>query len=143
MRLGVAYKNEHINAFYRAYLPMVTMHERGHEIVEVHQERGRSLPVEQLLECDVVHIHRLMLVDDADDCVARLREAGVAVGFDDDDDLAAAPQELESVIVTGRSRARGATSNACSPAHPRRTCSRRRAKRSPIASKLPAPPTCT
>jgi hypothetical protein len=99
MRLGFVYKNEQINAFYRAYLPMVTMHERGHQVVEVLQERGRPLPVEQLVECDHVHIHRLLLTDDADDCLARLHAAGVAVGIDDDDDVGAAPPELEPLLI--------------------------------------------
>ncbi len=101
MKLGVAYINEQVNSFYRAYLPMMAMQERGHEVVEVLQERGRPLPVEQLLDCELVHIHRLLLTDDHDDCVARLRAAGVAVVLDDDDDSGAAPPELERFIAPG------------------------------------------
>ena len=101
MRLGAVYKNEHINAFYRCYLPMATLIERGHEVVEVLQERGTPLPVERLLDCDLVHIHRLMLAEDDDDCVARLRAAGVAVSCDDDDNVAAAPPELGPLVREG------------------------------------------
>jgi len=101
MKLGVAYINEQVNSFYRAYLPMVAMHERGHEVVEVLQQRGTPLPVERLADCDLVHIHRLLLTDDDEDCVARLRAAGVAVGFDDDDDTAAAPPEVERFVAEG------------------------------------------
>jgi len=101
MRLGVAYINEQVNAFYRAYLPMAAMLERGHEVVEVLQERGRPLPVERFADCDLVHIHRLLLTDDDEDCVARLRAAGVAVGFDDDDDTAAAPPAVERFVAAG------------------------------------------
>jgi glycosyltransferase involved in cell wall biosynthesis len=101
VRLGVVYINEQINSFYRAYLPMLAMQERGHELVEVLQERGTPLPVEQLRGCELVHIHRLLLTEDDDDCVARLRAAGVAVGFDDDDDTAAAPPEVERYVAPG------------------------------------------
>lgn len=101
MKLGAVYINEQVNAFYRMYLPMTAMQERGHQIVEVLQERGRPLPVERLADCDLVHIHRLLLTDDDDDCVARLRDAGVAVGFDDDDDTGAAPPELEPLVAAG------------------------------------------
>ncbi len=101
MRLGAVYTNERVNAFYRMYLPMMAMLERGHEVVEVHQRRGTPLPVAQLAECDLVHVHRLQLMDDDDDCVARLRDAGVAVGFDDDDDSSAAPAEIESMVPAG------------------------------------------
>jgi len=101
MKLGVAYINEQVNSFYRAYLPMLAMRDRGHEVVEVLQERGTPLPVERLLDCDAVHIHRLLLTEDGDDCVERLREAGVAVCFDEDDDTAAAPAEVARFIAEG------------------------------------------
>jgi glycosyltransferase involved in cell wall biosynthesis len=101
MKLGMAYINEQVNSFYRMYLPMTAMHERGHEVVEVLQERGTPLPVERLLDCELVHVHRLLLTEDDDDCVARLREAGVAVGFDDDDDSGAAPPELAALVAEG------------------------------------------
>jgi len=101
MKIGVAYINEQVNSFYRAYLPMLAMHERGHEVVEVLQARGTPLPVERLADCEIVHIHRLLLTEDDDDCIARLRAAGVAVAFDDDDDTAAAPPELERFVAEG------------------------------------------
>jgi glycosyltransferase involved in cell wall biosynthesis len=101
MRLGVVYIPEQVNAFYRAYLPMVALHERGHQVVEVLQRRGTPLPVAELARCDAVHIHRLLLTEDDDDCVARLRDAGVAVCLDDDDDSEAAPPELEGLVAEG------------------------------------------
>lgn len=99
MRLGAVYMPEQINAFYRLHLPMMALRERGHEVVEVLQERGVPLPIAQLADCDLVHAHRLLLTEDADDCVARLQEAGAAVGFDDDDDSEAIPPELEALAV--------------------------------------------
>jgi glycosyltransferase involved in cell wall biosynthesis len=101
MKLGAVYISEQVNAFYRMYLPMMAMHERGHQIVEVLQQRETPLPIERLVDCDLVHIHRLLLTEDDDDCVARLREAGVAVGFDDDDNTGAAPPELERFVAEG------------------------------------------
>jgi glycosyltransferase involved in cell wall biosynthesis len=101
VRLGAVYISEQINAFYRMYLPMMAMIERGHQVVEVLQERGTALPVEQLADCDLVHIHRLLLTADDDDCVARLKDAGAAVGFDDDDITEAAPDELGAFIAEG------------------------------------------
>ncbi|HEX4806982.1 MAG TPA: hypothetical protein VFU94_13880, partial [Conexibacter sp.] len=101
MRLGAVYINGQVNAFYRMYLPMTAMQRRGHEIVEVLQERGTPLPVERLVDCDLVHIHRLLLMDDDDDSVERLRAAGVAVGFDDDDNTGVAPPELERFVAEG------------------------------------------
>lgn len=101
MKLGAVYISGQINAFYRVYLPMLALQERGHEVVEVLQERGRPLPIETLADCDFVHIHRLLLTDDEDDCVARLKDAGVVVGFDDDDNSEAAPPELEALIAEG------------------------------------------
>jgi len=101
MKFGAVYTNEQINAFYRVYLPMMAMQQRGHEILELLQERGGRLPIEQLADCDLVHIHRLQFAEDDDDSIARLREAGVAVGFDDDDSRAAAPPELERFVPEG------------------------------------------
>lgn len=101
MRLGAVYSNGHVNAFYRVYLPMLTLREHGHEIVEVFQERDRALPLEDLRHCDLVHIHRPLLRYEDVDFVGRLQEAGVAVGFDEDDNSEAAPQELEGIVAEG------------------------------------------
>jgi hypothetical protein len=100
MRLGAVFREGRANAFYRMYLPMLALQARGHEIVVVPHEGERPLPLEQLLSCDLVHIHRPLLAAH-DDCVARLHDAGVAVGFDDDADNGAAPDELESLLPPG------------------------------------------
>lgn len=101
MKLGAVYIREQVNAYYRIFLPMMALRERGHEIVELWQERGTPLPVEQLAGCDLVHVHRLLLTEDDDDCLARLRDTGAAVGFDDDDNTGAAPDELEHYVAEG------------------------------------------
>lgn len=101
MKIGAVQAPDNVNAIYRVLLPMMALQERGHEIVQVFQRRGEPLAIEELVDCDVVHIHRLMLVDDDDDCVDRLRDAGVPVVVDDDDDTASAPPEVEALVAPG------------------------------------------
>lgn len=101
MKIGAVQSPDNVNAVYRVLLPMMAMQERGHEIVQVFQRRGVPLDVEPLLDCDVVHIHRLLLVDDQDDCIDRLRAAGVPIVLDDDDDSAAAPPEVAALVAPG------------------------------------------
>jgi glycosyl transferase family 1 len=102
VRLGAVYIREMWqNSFYRVVCPMMAMQERGHEVIEVHQRRRTPLPVDTLRTCDLVHIHRLLVTEDDDDCIERLRDAGVAVTFDDDDNTGEAPPELEDLLGNG------------------------------------------
>lgn len=101
MRLGAVYAERSANAAYRVVMPMMALQQRGHEVVGVVQQRGRRLPIEQLVGCDLVQMHRLILEDDEDDTVQRLRRAGVLVSFDDDDDSSEAPDELEGIVEDG------------------------------------------
>ncbi|HEX4806983.1 MAG TPA: glycosyltransferase [Conexibacter sp.] len=94
MRLG-AVGQDGANAYYRLVLPLMAMRERGHEIVHVVQEYKRVIDVRPLLGCDVVHIHRPALLYDDGDVVTRLLEAGVTVGFDEDDNVIDMPEGLE------------------------------------------------
>jgi hypothetical protein len=90
MRLGVAWI-PCSNANYRALFPVVAMKRRGHQIV-LPADNGGEANFGRLAGCDVVHVYRR-----ADDQTRRvLRELaghGVAVTFDNDDDLAALPRE--------------------------------------------------
>jgi hypothetical protein len=97
MKLGAVY-TESVNALYRMVMPMTAMERLGHVVVECKQQRGKRLAIRELAECDLVHIHRLRLVDDDDDCVALLREAGCAVSFDEDDDMGAGTPEIEAIV---------------------------------------------
>lgn len=101
MRLGAVYADNSVNALYRVVMPMMMLQQRGHDVYAVVQERGKRLPIEELVGCDLVQMHRLFLTDDADDTVQRLRRSGVLVSFDDDDDSAATPDELETIVAEG------------------------------------------
>lgn len=94
MRLG-AVGQDGANAYYRLLLPLMAMRERGHDVVHVEQEYKRVIDVRPLLGCDFVHIHRPALLYDDGEVVTRLLEAGVTVGFDEDDNVIDMPLGLE------------------------------------------------
>lgn len=85
---------EGANGLYRIVFPMMAMEARGHEVVAVEQEYRKPLAIESLAGCDLVHLHRPVMLDDEGAAVARIREAGALVGFDEDDDIGAFPREL-------------------------------------------------
>lgn len=94
MRLG-AVAQEGANGYYRLLLPVMAMRERGHEVVQVVQEYKRVIDIGPLAGCDLVHIHRPAILYDDGDVVTRLLERGIAVGFDEDDNVVDAPLGLE------------------------------------------------
>jgi glycosyltransferase involved in cell wall biosynthesis len=94
MRLG-AVAQEGPNGYYRLLLPLMAMRERGHEIVHVEQEYKRVIDIQPLIGCDLVHIHRPAILYDDGDVVTRLLERGIAVGFDEDDNVVDMPLGLE------------------------------------------------
>jgi len=94
MRFG-AVGQDGANGYYRLTLPQMAMRERGHDIVHVEQEYKRVIDVTTLLGCDFVHIHRPALLYDDGDVVTRLLDAGVTVGFDEDDNVLDMPLGLE------------------------------------------------
>ncbi len=96
MRLG-AVGQDKANAYYRLLLPLMAMRERGHEVVQVVQEYRRVIDVRPLLGCDFVHIHRPALLYDDGEVVTRLLDAGIVVGFDEDDNVIDMPEGLEEV----------------------------------------------
>jgi hypothetical protein len=94
MRLG-AVAQESANGYYRLQLPLMAMRERGHEIVQVEQEYKRVIDIRPLIGCDLVHIHRPAILYDEGDVITRLLERGIAVGFDEDDNVVDMPLGLE------------------------------------------------
>jgi hypothetical protein len=94
MRLG-AVAQEGANGYYRLLLPLMAMRERGHDVVHVEQEYKRVIDIQPLVGCDLVHIHRPALLYDDGDVVTRLLERGIAVGFDEDDNVVDMPLGLE------------------------------------------------
>jgi hypothetical protein len=85
------------NAFYRLLLPLMAMQERGHDIVHVVQEIGTPIDIAPLRGCDHVQIHRPALLYDDGAVVTRLLDAGISVGFDEDDNILDAPEGLEEL----------------------------------------------
>lgn len=81
-----------VGAAYRAELPMRALAERGHraELI-VWDQRDAPPPFEQLRQADVVHMWRLFRAP-ARRLATALREAGVAVVFDNDDDMTRVPK---------------------------------------------------
>lgn len=89
MRIGVAWAPGQ-NAEYRAYLPVKGMERRGHQVVWPRNSNGELDP-RRLTGCDLVHVFRR---SDAATWrgVSELLHRGVAVTFDNDDDLTDLPR---------------------------------------------------
>jgi hypothetical protein len=96
MRLG-AVAQEGANGYYRLLLPMMALRERGHEVVHVVQEYKRVIDIAPLAGCEHVHIHRPALLYDDGEVVTRLLDAGISVGFDEDDNVVDMPLGLEEI----------------------------------------------
>ncbi len=85
MLLGFIIEPENANSNYRVTIPMRALADRGHVILRL-DDISEDMPLRQLLECDLVHCFR------RHDRLADLRELsrrGVAVSFDNDDDISA------------------------------------------------------
>jgi glycosyltransferase involved in cell wall biosynthesis len=81
-----------VGGAYRAELPLRALGEAGHR-AEFHlwDQRDAPPPFEQLRQADVVHMWRLYR-GPARQLATALREAGVAVIFDNDDDMTRVPK---------------------------------------------------
>ncbi|HMJ04571.1 MAG TPA: hypothetical protein VK506_16635 [Conexibacter sp.] len=90
MRIGLLSDPELVNSNYRAYQPLAAVARRGRH--EVHRNfSDRALGSEVLLRSDVVHIHRIATPDTLQ-LIRRLRDAGVGVVWDNDDDVMSLPR---------------------------------------------------
>lgn len=87
------------NGHYRAILPMSALASQGHQVIGL-SASARAPPYAQVRGSDVLHIHRYV-----DRNIERLvRDAnshGVAVSWDEDDDLAATPKETKAYKAVG------------------------------------------
>jgi len=90
VRIGLLSDPELVNSNYRAYQPLAAVARRGgHEVLRTFEDR--PLSAQQLLSCDVVHVHRG--ADRGMRALARrLRDAGIGLVWDNDDDVAALPR---------------------------------------------------
>lgn len=90
MRIGILRDDTIVNSLYRTAIPMRALEARGHD-VRWNCKGSSAFDTKQLLSCDVVHIHRYF-DRDAQRLAASLRDAGVAIWWDNDDDVTAAPR---------------------------------------------------
>jgi glycosyltransferase involved in cell wall biosynthesis len=90
MRITLISDPDLVNSNYRAYQPMQVLSRQGHDVEFNRLGEARFQPA-RLLASDVVHIHRY-----ADPellaMVERLRDAGVGIVWDNDDDIMAIPR---------------------------------------------------
>jgi glycosyltransferase involved in cell wall biosynthesis len=96
MKLGVIYTTEVHNSMYRAVWPAEAFQRRGgHQIELVKYSGDGPIQASRLRDCDVVHVYRR-----ADrtviKCVDALLAQGIAITYDNDDDVRLAPKESES-----------------------------------------------
>lgn len=100
MRLALIYHSESaINAQYRALMPMKILRTRGHEIVWCGASTD-SISVSLLKSCDVLHVYRATEASVLR-ALLELREAGVAITWDNDDDIRALSKHSPSYARLG------------------------------------------
>ena len=107
MRVGLITDLTMVNSVYRG-LPVLQLAKRGHEVVL--GSDGKRHRSELLGDCDVVHIYRYQ---DAPTrrLAEQLREAGVGVVWDNDDDLAGGITGISESTARGALRSQQAHSD--------------------------------
>lgn len=85
MRIGCVFENGTANAHYRALMPLRALERRGHRVV---WPRVASITLDsyETPRCDVMLLHRCFYPPHVT-LVQRLRERGIAVVWDNDDDF--------------------------------------------------------
>jgi glycosyltransferase involved in cell wall biosynthesis len=92
VRIGTLYDPALPNSRYRCIIPLRALAQRGHEIV---WPQPGADQLARLRSCELVHMHR-QHGQAAESLIAALRRAGVAITYDNDDDLAAIPRDSPS-----------------------------------------------
>lgn len=87
------------NAQYRAVFPMSALQHRKHEIVWCGPVEDK-IPVDRLRHCDLVHVYRTA-EPAVVELMEELREGGVAVTWDNDDDVTRTPKEAPHYRIVG------------------------------------------
>jgi glycosyltransferase involved in cell wall biosynthesis len=103
MKLGVLwFYNSAAN--YRALQPMQAMARRGHDVIGPAGEDG-AVPLERLLDCDVVHVYRRH--DPSTTVLAKaLKQRGISLVWDNDDDFTSHPRDSPGYDKRGGARGR-------------------------------------
>lgn len=105
MRLGFVTEPKATNSNYRAYQPMDALGRRGHD-VSYNREGEPRYPMKRLLSCDAVLIHRFTDAETRQ-AMQRLREAGVGLIWDNDDDITNVPRSNPNhALFSGLNRQR-------------------------------------
>lgn len=89
MRIAVLSNPDLVNSNYRAYQPMGQLQRQGHELRL--NERDRPIRAEELFDVDAVHVHRIASPE-MQRIAQGLRDAGVGIVWDNDDDVTAVPK---------------------------------------------------
>ncbi|HEX7289525.1 MAG TPA: glycosyltransferase [Conexibacter sp.] len=90
MRIAFIANPELPGGWYRGIGPMVALHQRGHDVVQVWRPRQGILG-ELVTDCDLLHIHRAHEPEVLE--IARhAKRRGIAVVYDNDDDMRAIPR---------------------------------------------------
>lgn len=90
MRIAVVMDDGIVNSAYRAVLPFRALAQRGHDVRWDGKRRDRY-DLELLMSCDLVYVHRHY--DRPTQRMAQaVRDAGVALWWDNDDDIRALPR---------------------------------------------------
>ncbi|MFY9579159.1 MAG: hypothetical protein WAQ33_07520 [Gaiellaceae bacterium] len=80
-------------------IPLAALERRGHVVKRfIQRDSEPSISIDELASYDVVHVYRLIVNDD-DDYVNKLHEAGGLVSFDNDDDASSVPAELWRALM--------------------------------------------
>jgi glycosyltransferase involved in cell wall biosynthesis len=102
MRIGVVVQDRNPNPQYRALLPMEELSRRGHLVgtAVLDGTFDRLPPADAFLDFDVVYFWRLF-EEPVRRIAHRLRDAGVAVIWDNDDNIAAVPRGVPNYRFHG------------------------------------------
>lgn len=99
MRIGILRDETIVNSLYRTVIPMNALAARGHQVVDGRKD-ATAFDTARLLTCDVVHIHR-HFDRDAQRLAAHLAGLGVAIWWDNDDDITAVPKGMDGYRELG------------------------------------------
>jgi glycosyltransferase involved in cell wall biosynthesis len=102
MKIGAAFE-PNAAAFYRGVYPLDALQRRGHEIVWPEQNTGKPI-IDQLWSCDAVYVYRGHHPS-IHQLLTKLAHRGIAIVWDNDDNLQAIPRDSPTYREVGGLRA--------------------------------------
>ncbi|HZV73427.1 MAG TPA: glycosyltransferase [Conexibacter sp.] len=91
MRIAFIANPEAPGGWYRGIGPMVALHQRGHDIVQVWRPKA-GIRGDLVAKCDLLHVYRAH-EDEVLEIVRHAKRRGLAVVYDNDDDMRAVPRD--------------------------------------------------